>query len=130
MGKTAGGKNRFGSLQCNALTALWREFHDDNSQGFTYHLNEIDTDNLDKLYNSSPIFTAVDKGYFNRNVRKAAQKFATNLELEGARAQAAPRPREFLFYSTKYYCISFYFFSHSFFKYYDMYRQRQDHHQQ
>ena len=130
MGKTAGGKNRWGSLQRNALTALWREFHDDNSQGFTYHFNELDRNNLDKLYNSSPVFTAIDRGYFNRNVQKQAQKFTTNLELEGARAQAAPRPHEFSLHSKQYYCISFYFFSHSFFKYYDMCRQRQDQQQQ
>ena len=127
MGSTASGKKRWGSLQRNALTALWNEFDDDNSQGFTYHFNELDMDTLDKLYNSSPVFTAADKGLFNRNVRNHAKKFATNLELEGARvkAKAANPPREFLFYSTQYYCISFYFFSHSFFKYYDMYRQQQ-----
>ena len=72
MGKTAGGKNRFGSLQRYALTALWRELHDDNSQGFIYHLNELNTDNLDKLYNSGPICTAIDKGYFNKNVCTAS----------------------------------------------------------
>ena len=116
IGKAAGGKNCWGSLQRNALTALWREFRDDNSQGFTYHFNELDRDSLDKLYNSNPVFTAVDKGYFNRNVQNAAEGFATKLELEGARAKAktANCPREFLFYSTQYYCISFYFFSHSF----------------
>ena len=110
---TAGGKNRFGSAQRNALTALWREFYDDNSQDFTYHLNKLNTDNLDKLYNFSPIFTAVDKEYFNINIRTAAQRFATDLELEGARAQAAPCPREFLFYSTQYYCRAVNFLSHN-----------------
>ena len=130
IGKAAGGKNCWESLQRNALTALWREFLDDNSQGFTYHFNKIDRDNLDALYNSNPTFTIVDRGYFNRNVRNLAKRFATTIELEGARAKAKakakafPRPREFLFYSTQY-CISFYFFSHSFFKYYDMYWQQQ-----
>ena len=93
MAKTAGGGERWGSLQRYALTALFREFHDDNSQGYTYHFNELNRDTLDELYNSNPAFTVVDRGYFNRNVRNAAKGFATVIDLEGARAKAVRRKK-------------------------------------
>ena len=83
---TRTGKERFGSSQRNLLTALWNDFHEDPSKGFTYHINEFNKDNLTELYNQHPIFQACDQAYFNNNTRNHAAKFNMELETKGARA--------------------------------------------
>ena len=86
---TRTGKERFGSSQRNLLTALWNDFHEDPSKGFTYHINEFNTDNLNELYETHPVFQACDKAYFNSNTRKHATKFNLELETKGVRARAS-----------------------------------------
>ena len=85
---TRTGKTHWGANQRNHAAVLFRQFVEDESQGCSYHANELTTDYLDGLYNAHPVFQATEQRYFAGHLRQMAVKFNTDLELQGGRRQS------------------------------------------